>query len=315
MGDGFKLWVQCLQTITFLLTKLDFKVITSCQTGEVFNLPQTADCGSLSFRLFQNKGVLTLEIAGNFYKLLKKECNSGDFSYVDLYKAIQILVNEYRINPFTARVVNFELGPNLRLGVDYSVKEILDSIVCYQGKAAVRDNFNGKGDYYRFDQGEFSLKIYDKGQHCLKSQSNILRIELKAVRNRLLRDAFGITHLIDLLDVDKLHLMSQYLVKRLNYFIVYERSIDLKVISEKDREFLLRYKDQHEWGLLWNTNAEKHRKVRNRFNKLVCRQSGRNLIKELQTLVEQKGKTLLACRKEEDALIKKEIIQWATSFQ
>ena len=205
---------------------LDFGTSVNIETGEIFGKPQIAKYKGISFIIKKNKKTSKYQyvnLEGSLHKYWNNgEHNYNDFNFNNLVSVINELSEKFNIDPFNTRLNNVEFGVNLV--IPFNPDEFLKSIINHKGKhfsiIRQRDKHFRQCEYSRY-----YLKIYDKGLQFGKN--NIFRFEVKVTRMEHLKE-IGISHLSDLLNINKFLLLGDELSTYYNNLLIFDIEYHLK---------------------------------------------------------------------------------------
>ena len=213
-------------------------------TGEVKDYPKKGKLDNLEVRITEQGA----SVYGSLHKFENISFglgnqNHNDFTFESLSYLIPYLIEKFSIQGGTS-LTNLEMGFNVRLTKEPQL--ILDNnLLMYDLKNHNKDlKFQGKGDFKEFIKSDYSLKIYNKSKQY-KLKDNILRIELKIIKKRLLHN-LGIYKLEDLLDKDILFDVFRFLWKELDKILLID-DVDSFEIPIKDLERLNKYTNPNFW--------------------------------------------------------------------
>lgn len=214
--------------------KLDFKSPMSHDTGEVFDNYSTK-CDNLVFVIKKNY----IYIKGSIHTLHnmlhgKGEQNYNNFTYDQLQYMLQYLANTFGIDLSRARIENLEYGVNIEVPIP-SEQIVKDHLIFFDGQSAYRDyEYCGKGQFKEWEFSEYLIKVYAKSLQY-KLDEHILRFEKKKKTNRELAK-FGITHLIHLLDKDKLLALRDDLIQTFDNTLIVDHLSSKRITNLKDKQ-------------------------------------------------------------------------------
>lgn len=216
-------------------------------TGEILAKNKVAFYRGLSFHIVPSTiaNIEHLFIRGSlatFYNNGKN--NAFDYDVTMLAQAIKELENRFNINPNTAIIQAFEFGANIN--PVQSNKAIIKGLRAYQSynfSGLKMDNvFNG----LQLKRQNTNFKIYDKGIQTAKPETNTLRIEYALHFNKVAKK-YGFEVLADFLNVDNLNAIKPLLLEVWANAIFYDKGINWRNMSQKDKEKMLYYLDATNW--------------------------------------------------------------------
>ena len=213
-------------------------------TGELMEYPKKGKDLNLDVTITP----LSASIIGSIHKyknLLEDNGNQNydDFNFCQIQETIGGLIKKFNIQRDT-KLTYVEFGFNLVVSKDPQI--ILDNNVLMNNYKAPNRNekFGGKGDYKQFILTDYSIKIYNKSKP-FKLESNVLRVELKIVKKRLL-NSLGIQCLEDLLDKKVLKSLFRLFIEHFEGLIIVD-DFKYEKVSEKDRNKLNGYMSPNYW--------------------------------------------------------------------
>jgi hypothetical protein len=213
-------------------------------TGELMEYPKKGKDLNLEVTITP----LSASIIGSIHKyknLLEDNGNQNydDFNFCQIQETIGGLIKKFNIERDT-KLTNLEFGFNIAVSKDPQI--ILDNYVLMNNFKAPNRNekFRGKGDYKQFILTDYSIKIYNKSKQ-FNLESNVLRVELKIVRKRLL-NSLGIHCLEDLLDKEVLKRLFKLFVEHFEGLNIVD-NFEQENVPEKDRNKLNRYMSPIYW--------------------------------------------------------------------
>lgn len=236
-------------------------------TSEALNYPKSGKLHNLDIRLTQERA----SVLGSLHKfnnlwIYNDNHNYNDFNACEIDCVNDFICDSLNIDPRETKITNLEFGFNIL--VDEDIKGILDRTIMYNFENHTRkETFRGHGYFKEFSKTDYSIKIYNKSKQY-KVQHNILRIELKITRARLL-NKLGIYCLADLNKTSYKSLFKAFL-ERFDKLLIVDT---LRMINEKhksDKDLLIDGINPHFWVDLKNRgtrNVNAHQKAK--FKKLL----------------------------------------------
>jgi hypothetical protein len=169
--------------------------------------------------------------------------NYDDFNFCQIQEVILGLITKYNIEKGT-QLTNLEFGFNLAVSKD--PKTILDNNLLMNNYKAHNKHlkFSGTGDYKEFQLTDYRIKVYNKSKQY-KLNTNILRVEIKIIKKRLLQQ-MGIYCLEDLLDREPIEQLFQLFMNKFEGLNIID-DYDPETIPEKDRNKLNEYTSSNYW--------------------------------------------------------------------
>lgn len=266
---------------------LEFVSPLIIETAEIVN-SKKAKFKGLAFNVKNDRYI---NMNGSFHKYKNGgKHNYDDFDINDLLGVITDLSKKFLINPYKAILHNLEFGVNVTL--PFPVESFLNAIISYKGREYKKETFNNKGHLLRFEFDQYELKIYNKGLQYGLSE-NILRIEIKVIKMEYFNSktrSIGIQNFSDLLNTDKLKILSEYLLEAINDLLIYDNTINTEKIERKyDLELLLNGKNPKYWPELKGTKQSKtYYRQKASFKNLVTKLGTNNLQNQVHSLVTAK---------------------------
>jgi hypothetical protein len=264
MLDYWKIWIHDSSQIEMVLSNDRIKKEYTCNEAGILIGVQ----GKYKGWEIQTLSPVCLEITGSIHKYWNRGTNENDFTFSDVPEAINTFCKEFRLNPSLAYVKNLEFGVNLQLPINAS--ELIDQILCFNKLHPIRP-YDTNPDYYfiEFKQEEYFLKIYDKGKQYRKElprTPNTLRIEIKAMKNRLLP---GIKSLADLQKIPTLQVLGVKFNKLLKGLIFDDDTLNPRELNRKDRKLYRELSNPRKWKRFRGNATSSTRNKIERFKYLV----------------------------------------------
>jgi hypothetical protein len=230
-------------------------------TGEAKSYPQKGNDLNLDFNITLHSAI----ISGSLHKyknLLSgnRNQNHDDFYFCEIQEVILGLIEKYNIEKGTS-LTNLEFGFNLAVSKDPKI--IIDNNLLMNNYKAHNKHlkFSGTGDYKEFQLTDYRIKVYNKSKQY-KLNTNILRVEIKIIKKRLLQQ-MGIYCLEDLLDREPIEQLFQLFMNKFEGLNIID-DYDPETIPEKDRNKLNEYTNPNFWIRI---KSEKSPKVIYRLKK------------------------------------------------
>jgi len=250
---------------------LVFGSLVSTNTGEILNQRKTAEYNGLTFSISPKVSGQSnfCAIAGSLHKYKNGGgINWDSFTFSELQTVLHELQAVYHIDLNQTSIQGMEIGVNIPL--DYSPEVIIKSAVSHKGQpfstlyaAKYMTNKRRIGKYC--DYADYTLKLYDKGKQC-KNNEHILRVEVKAKRQRLLQP-YGISTLADLTDKVKLLRLLELLLSKMNDIIFFDYRFTGSELSEAKQLRYMRYSNPNYWENLTKFSRTKARKLYTELSK------------------------------------------------
>lgn len=236
-------------------------------TGEVMEYPKRGRDLNLEIGITNNSGT----VLGSIHKYNNIISNNGnhnynDFSFCQIQEIILGLIDKYNISNATS-ITNLEFGFNLE--IDNNPRTIIDkSVLMYNCKPPNKNlKFSGNGDYKEFQLTDYRVKIYNKSKQ-FKLSKNILRVELKITRKRLLQQ-LDIYSLEDLLNYNNYLRLFEFFGEKFEGLMIIDE-FDADLIPENDYNKLLRYTNPNYWITIKDKKSPKViYRLKSDFNKLL----------------------------------------------
>lgn len=264
MLDYWKLWITDSQQIATVLSNSRIKYdYTSNDSGALVGIS-----GKYKGWKLKTLSPVCLEITGSIHKDWNGGTNENDFTFKDVPEAIDRFCLEFELSPSLAFVKNLEIGVNLQLPLNAS--ELIDQILCFKNLQPLRP-YDANPEYYfiEFEQKEYFLKVYDKGKQYrrdLPNTPNTLRIEIKAMKSRLLS---GVETLADLRQMATLQVLGVKFNKLVKGLVFDDDTLNPKDLNLKDRKLYQLLSNPRNWKRFkGNMTTSKDTRIK-RFKYLV----------------------------------------------
>ena len=227
-----------------------------------------------------------IKMEGSLHKYYNNGQNHSDFTLNDLFEVIMDIHSKLHFNPLKDEIRNVEFGVNVRL--PFETRIFLDSIITYKGKEYEKRTFQSQGYMLKFFFDQYELKIYDKGlQYSLPY--NLLRFEVKVRKMEFLRaKGISLRATFDLLKPEVYNRLGQLLNDCFSQLVVFDESINLRKLNQRDRNTLLLGQNPRHWTREKEGNPERYKKRLKRFNSLVSKHGKRNLKETVGNLISEK---------------------------
>lgn len=297
MIDGFKSEHGYLLPNVWLDNEaLFFPLTIDERTGERIAVTRKAEYQGLTFEIVpssRNPDITRQFLRGSLHKYFNGgRGNHNDFSLDDVRQTVKSLAGHFGIEPNRAVLRGLEFGVNIRL--PFPVKQILDSIICYNNKPFQGMNLRHLKIGKQIVRDEYSLKIYDKGKQSGLETENLLRVEM-AVRKMRYLSRLNIVTLADIAIPEKMAGLGQHLVKTFNEIIMEEPSINQANLTDQERVKLTYFLNPRFWEQL---PLHKRYKQRRKFEALKTRRGTFNLQENVSNIIFQKWEQLLGNKAE-----------------
>lgn len=286
---------------------LNFSLKVNDRTGEIIENRKEASFNSWEIEIVNDHYI---NLQGSFhYYLNSGKHNYNDFTTKDLLTVLTDLSTKVKINPFLATLHSLEFGVNVEL--PFTTKELLNAIISFKGKEYTKKAFHGKGHYLCFEFKKwYELKIYDKGLQY-EQGNNLFRFEIKSKRIEYLNaKGVNINSFADLLNTTETKKLIDLLLKAFNELLIYDNTIDLKQLNQRDKESLLNGRNPKYWSELNQQNTNTFKNRRKRFRELVKKHGKMNYQNTVYELLKNKLLQLT----ETDRDTEQKISQYLNSF-
>lgn len=223
---------------------VDLKQFYEPFTGEIKPYPLKGKKLNLDIAINEK----TASITGSFHKHYNLDNDLGlqnhnDFNYSKIKLTTEHLIETFKIAKSTS-ITNLELGFNIVIDEDPQ-RYIDDYLLMYDLKAPNRnEKFLGKGDYKEFRKTDYYMKIYNKSKPY-KLEKNILRIEIKIIRKRLL-ELLGVYSLEDILNKEILKNIFELLIRKFEGLTIIDEFNEIDIPSV-EFERLKNYMNDNYW--------------------------------------------------------------------
>jgi hypothetical protein len=169
--------------------------------------------------------------------------NYNDFNYSKIKLTTEQIIENFSIAKATS-ITNLELGFNIIIN-ENPQKYIDNYLLMYDLKAPNRnEKFLGKGDYKEFRRTDYYMKIYNKSKPY-KLDNNVLRVEIKIIRKRLLQ-LLGVYSLEDILDKQILKNIFELLMQKFEGLTIIDEFNEIEIPPD-ELERLKNYMNDNYW--------------------------------------------------------------------
>ena len=290
MLDYWKLWIYDKQQIeTILQNSRIRKHFESNEEGVLTGIKGRFE----NWKVQTLHSPFRLEIAGSIHKYWNGGTNENDFTFQDAGKAIAKFCKEFDLTPSLARVVNLEFGINLQLSLNAS--EVMRQLLTYKGHEPKQPYRNTPERYFiEIELEEYYLKIYDKGKQYHRRKPgtpNTLRIEVKAMKNRMLQ---GIKTLADLQQTENLQVLAVKFATLVKGLVFEDDTINIKELPLKERQLFRQMDSKRFWKQAKGKTSSTLRKKITTFKTLVEKYGQRKVYSTLWGAIERKLQHLSA---------------------
>jgi len=300
MIDFIKTEILTTPEYLFNHTDLEFSLKVNNKTGEVIQnskgfITHIAEVGQLKIQITQNNDTnySKIELSGSVHKHQQQGTNYKDYTFIDVVTTINQICDLLKLPPDKFIIRHIEYG--LNIATKHSAKDILNSIIAYNGIGYEIRKYNGLGYLKRFGLSQYDLKVYDKSKQYGLS-NNILRFELKVCKMQYFKTkGIHLNTLADLLNNTLYYSLFRTLHKCFEGLYLFDYRICLNAIKTVREQLILtecintnywkQYRDTH--------SAKGYTKKVNRFKDLVKKYAPDNLKLYLKTEIQNKWFELL----------------------
>ena len=284
-----------------LTERIVFTSDVDVNTGEVVSRKRLGRLENLKLILIGNRLIISGSLHVYHNQAFKNELqNYDDFTIEALVKTIGHIEDQFGFSIGPAKVINLEVGVNILM--DSNVTDLLSKHLVsykYQRPSGI-DTFNGSGMYVRFKLTEYWIKIYDKGrQHKLGKQ--LLRVEIKLIRGSIINRS-KVMIVKDLYKEENWHLLSKFLLDRLEYVLIVDTQDTSNVQNIQEREMIKDGLNPGYWANLpYKVTRNTIRRRKRVFERALEKNKFLNLKKEIALKVQEKLAVLCKAHKELEA--------------
>ena len=266
MIDGLKIYNPYLDYRKLLNNeKLTFLSVFNEKTGEVLQNSKTARYKGLIFRLSPStidKEIVHKTIRGSVHKYFNNGLhNANDFSFSDFCNTVDKLSNEFEIVPEKSILQGFEIGININLPI--TAKQFINDYLISLPRYKLTELTAKKGTIKipigkEVVTNDYRLKFYHKNPETLKTNKNLLRIELKILKMRKV-EKLKIKTLSDLTDLNKYRALAVLFFDTVKDVIIYNNSIVETNLTLKEQLFLAKHINPLFWQKLNKNDRYAHK--------------------------------------------------------
>lgn len=225
----------------------------------------------LNFQIFPSGRIV---IYGSLHKYFNLgEHNHNDFSYHNLLLVLSDLKTKFGNEVLKMSVTGVEFGLNINTLFDPTL--FVDRCISHSNKERspiVKDDLKGFEKGISFNTTDFRVKIYNKSKQY-RQPINILRLEVKYLRNRIFKEA-NVRILADILNPDAIKFFSEDLFKKISQ-LIYVEELGSNQLNRREERIYLECINSLSW-VHWS--KEKRHKRRIQFAELMKYKSkGQNL--------------------------------------
>lgn len=217
--------------------------------------------------------------------------NYNDFYFIDILEMIEHLKNVFSLDLKKTIIQNLEVGLNIE--TNERPETILnENLIAWNHKRPAKDNeYKGNGKGIEFETSQYYIKLYDKGKQ-FKTGKNILRIEVKIMRNEFLEKK-GIVSLQDLTDKAKIRALFAFLIETYNHTILIDKNPLKPIKKARDKEVIKKGINPRYWTIF--QCRKKRLRFKKNFNSIIEKYGLNQTFKEIENKLILKGKELLKC--------------------
>lgn len=210
-----------------------------------------------------------LTLRGSLHKNYFGNENHSRFTWMDLQSEISRVSKKLLLAETASRLTNLEIGLNIE--VPFSVYKFLeDNLISFKGKPF---NFYDPKDGFSLGfycpLSHYKVKIYDKGDQY-RLRKNLMRFEVHFTKMQTL-NRFGIKHLSDLRDREKIFSLKTLLLNTWHGVLLCDDTISLDKpgLKPKEIQLLLDGKNPKFWQQLKRTSKSMYSSKKNSYKRLV----------------------------------------------
>jgi len=247
--DGVKIECNYLSNELLQNDLLNFSLSVNDKTGEVIDATQKCKYQALLFKVIPSKKYENQKycnINGSLHKYFNDGLhNYNDYSFVDICQTVKDLQTNFDIIPEQSILKSIEIGLNIELPI--TAKEFLKMLVSMPTRRFTELSVKNVKLGKICEIGDKTIKFYDKGKQANLKTKNLLRIELKYNRMRVLNTKYDIRTLADLTDFEKIKNLYKEIIKIFNEVIINERNIKTKNLSKDNQIIYWQYSSPEFW--------------------------------------------------------------------
>lgn len=241
----------------------------------------------LNFDIYNSGRVF---ISGSLHKYWNNgHHNHNDFGYTDVLSAIEDLALKFTPFILTGEINNLEVGVNVR--PPFSTSDYLKKVIALIGSERhpiTKNDLKGFKKGYHFQKTHWGVKIYDKGKQYNRLEE-IVRHEFKTYKMQAIKDV-GITTVIDLCDLNKIELLSNFLIESYKEVLIAE-VVDTDKLSRNDERIYIECINPDYWD---NWNKDKRCKRKAQFNQIIYDHASTDIKSIVKDLMIEKVYILLS---------------------
>lgn len=298
MIDYISIQLNCTPESLLSNKVLDFQTILNERTGEILPHKRVAHLSSsLTIEIICNPqtNVSSCFLKGSLHKHALHNRNCDDYNMQQFETTVIELTDTLQISPKMCNVRAFEYGVNV--SPTHITKNVLNSIIAYNGYEYEKRAFNGNGYLKKFVSSQYEIKVYDKAMQYHLTD-NILRYEMKVTKMQFVRGKnIPIVTLSDLLNRENIQRLNELLLNTFRRLYVFDYRINTKCINNRrDRNTLIECSNPTFWTIYRQIHTPTgYKKKVKRFNELVKKYAPDNLKKCVEQLITDKLKNLSNC--------------------
>jgi hypothetical protein len=269
--DGFTVSNTCRRTVEQIFDdpRLEFTAKVNLKRQIAYDYIQVARYKGLQFTVLLPPYRHKVTIGGNFYQYLHQLPNIGDFPFLEVVEAIDLLCADFHLKAEETKVVKLEMGANIRTPVH--PREVIDNIIAYKGKQKELKEFKGKGYDGTFDFQEYLIRLYCKS--CKnKLSDSVLRVELASQKSNYLKK-LGIHYLSDLKQLESHISLGNQLLDHVSDFIYDDLELDLSKLTKEEAKVIQEYRSPLAWRDLMKFSPSNYRKKKKRHREIIDKYS------------------------------------------
>lgn len=186
-----------------------------------------------------------INIIGSLHKNFYKGANVERFKFDQLKTEIHNLCTLLQLEPEKLLIQNLEIGVNVRTHFKpYDYLE--ENLILYKTKRFAKYDKGHDGKELGFYcKGLPVIKLYDKGkQH--DTPYNLMRFELRYKKTAFLH-RIGVCSIIDLMDIEKINILSDELLKKWNNVLLYESDLNTNQLTNKEKSLYKELEHPKNW--------------------------------------------------------------------
>ncbi len=289
MVDWLKISVTLKQDISQFIERAGsiLSVTSNIDTGEVNEYPIRGQWNGFDFVVKSERYMI---IEGSLHKLYHRGHNHTDFTFSELCKAISILSCFTGIEPYNMHIHNLEFGLNVNTAMP--AEAIIKDVICYKCKLPSVPIDSKTGYYTQYKHTDYVVKLYDKAKQYHISDRNILRYELKGLKQRFFADC-GVKSLADLTVKGNLLALMKKLKDYFDGFVFDDSSLYTSSLNNCDKKVYDKWSNPREWAKIKKCKKQAHFASIKRFKGIVRNVGRCDHMEALKALFEAKSIELI----------------------